>query len=601
MALSFGPDFPTAIHGTVLKIMAWICEAIRAPLQKGLVSSSSICQIIRVQIADTDGSETATASATKQTYGLKLFFSLAEPKTTMEFGPSLPTGGNCWQLLLDTAIISSRCPRTRPPGFKGLEVSLELMIEMAAIDAVVQVDEGVVLIGYRTALIPIKSKGNCIQFHLEVSACGPINPYELECLREDSGQFIMYEKNVRNFKNMRCFVGWCNSAMINLGTNKLPDNREYSRARGKQKVIVWDGISVTAQAVSAAPLQAGAAFGMTGRFKPTQLRFPRSESYTQTLKDMANHTALVIDAEEKRSWLVPKLSLVLHMCHMWLRDGIASESLHSFDENAIPLIEPHWSGSAISQLLEGKGDNRICGQGSDTILLRHLLLGININLQNSKANTEKPSGNVLYGYEIMAMIQQPEAGGEIKQIRVTTQGKSWLPLIQHVDAVAVGSNLGSIITATPVKSRVCERCNVMPIGLHLMAAAMGPWTVIAHRKSVKEENLHTEVLQLGEGHFHDQFWVRAWQLSGRPFEPCVHDAGCGESCWSQEHRFQQIANRVVWSRLQTNQQVQSQLKALPKRGALVFGHKADDRSSGHWENAQVVPTLAPIRHVTSAA
>jgi hypothetical protein len=54
------------------------------------------------------------------------------------------------------------------------------MVQLSAVELLVLVDDGIVLVGYQTALVPISSLENSIQWHLETSERGQINPYELK-------------------------------------------------------------------------------------------------------------------------------------------------------------------------------------------------------------------------------------------------------------------------------------------------------------------------------------------------------------------------------------------------------------------------------------
>ncbi len=95
----------------------------------------------------------------------------------------------------------------------------------------------------------------------------------------------------------------------------------------------------------------------TSGSRQTVLNFSPSQVFSQMLRNTSKEVALLYDATTERSWIVPKLSLLLHMCHVW-------QGLHKSDKaSAIPFAEPHrrrYDGGP------GAGEPRrrhVCGEG----------------------------------------------------------------------------------------------------------------------------------------------------------------------------------------------------------------------------------------------
>jgi hypothetical protein len=63
---------------------------------------------------------------------------------------------------------------------------------------------------------------NYVQFHLEIDDNQQINPFDL-----DYGERVLISDDTQ-FKPMRCFVSWCESAHIKLSTKELPVTAKYS-------------------------------------------------------------------------------------------------------------------------------------------------------------------------------------------------------------------------------------------------------------------------------------------------------------------------------------------------------------------------------------
>jgi hypothetical protein len=74
------------------------------------------------------------------------------------------------------------------------------------------VNEGVILAGYQTLLVPTQIAPEFVQFHLEVNQTGQMNPFTVTY---GSRALII---DYLAFKSMRCYIGWCEAAHIMLGT-----------------------------------------------------------------------------------------------------------------------------------------------------------------------------------------------------------------------------------------------------------------------------------------------------------------------------------------------------------------------------------------------
>jgi len=125
--------------------------------------------------------------------------------------------------------------------------------------------------------------------------------------------------------------------------------------------------------------------------------------YSQLLRDSMLEIALLYDCDDERSWLVPKLSLLLHMCHVYMTIREAADP--------IPFVTNHRNAGAVVNTLEDHGDLALYGTGDDVFRLRTLLQGIHVNLLSRLEYTQKASTRKLYGYELMDIVT--ESGREL--------------------------------------------------------------------------------------------------------------------------------------------------------------------------------------------
>jgi hypothetical protein len=164
---------------------------------------------------------------------------------------------NCWQKLLDRGVVanSQKYDHSYKVSGKGLEVSFDLLVALSSADYPFLVGETIVLLGYRTALIPIEIHENFVQYHLETSDSVQINPHHLNL--EEAAHVI----DIAILRERRCFLGWCNEAQIRLGTRDLIETTQLrsSKAEKIEHSLKMQGLALTLQPATIAPFQAGAA------------------------------------------------------------------------------------------------------------------------------------------------------------------------------------------------------------------------------------------------------------------------------------------------------------------------------------------------------
>lgn len=460
----------------------------------------------------------------------------------------------CWIQLFQswTMVISRLGPRI---GFgKGLEMSFDLMLSLAAAEFAVVVAGGVVFVGYRTILFPTAIHENSAQFHLFTGGEGQINPYV-----QEYGSRVLTE-NATQFRKMRCFLGWCTKAHVNLGTKRLPLSIRYSGGADKGKSIKLDGYTTTVQVGASAPLSAVLGVQSNFTYLSHQLRFTPASNYTQLLYDTAREVSLVYDSRERRCWLVPKLSLLLHMSQVYASHcGCA--------KNQVPWVEPHSNAVDLVKHLEALGGTPILGNGDDAFLFRQLMLGLNTNLLKTVDLVKPSGGRKLYGFEFMDIITQPGRGSCMKKLDTAVASKAWIGIANAVDAVIVCAGLGDAITAADEARTRNKNCGKVPPAHDYLAATISCLGRLIERKGgALFGKVEGQRLQISDKCFWDLFWD--------PFSICNHCSFPGE-CWTSADIFQNLTSwpMTLINRRKTSGKTQPLSTAIPipTSGAVVFG------------------------------
>lgn len=535
----------------------WLCKAVRRPQhlpsQQGFLVSSSSCRKSKLEEERTP--ETGFKSSKSEIH--LSFTLLAEPLQELEH--------NCWQQLFRSCFVVEEeglFEHLGPLG-KGLEMSFDLMVSLAATEYPVKVNGGVVLVGYHTVLIPTQLEADYVQFHLAVDNEQQINPFKLSYGRR------VLVTDYAPFKTMRCFVGWCEIAHIKLGTQGLPATVRYSRAQEIRKTLHLTGISAAFQVFSASPIQAGVNGQATFSFASHHLSFKPASVYSKMLLDASKQVVLISDITARRSWLVPKLSLILHMAHAWIIENSLAQSTLS---NPVPFADPHDDGIAVIRTLDSCGNIAVCGQGDDSFRLRSLFLGLNINLLATVSLNKKSTSRCLYGFEFMDIVTEPGRGGFMKKIRINTN-QSWLALANLADAVVICAGLGEAMVPAEGGSRRNTKCNILPAGQDYLAAHVSCLAYLAKRAGGELASiLDSSRVALSRGRF--------WNISGEPFETCTHDKHSIETCWNRAGILQKVCqNNVLHSMLHIPEETRvSCSRRLCLNGAVVFGDSTSPRT-----------------------
>jgi hypothetical protein len=459
---------------------------------------------------------------------------------------------SCWRNLFDSGIVAKRerwLPESSAIG-KGLGVSFEDLLVLASIDYSATIDKTIVLLGYRTALLPVEIHEDYTQYHLLVCHSGQMDPYQFPQELSQAAEVTQIEE----LQKRTCFVGWCGEASIRLGTDavtktSMPRN---SGAERKAHSIQLHSIALGLSVVSAAPVQAGPTFQMSGKFIVNRIQFPFSDVYSQILRDTSEETVLLYDTASRQGWVVPKLYLLLHMCHthMAIRD----------EHDPIPFAADTIDLKSLIGTLDQKGDLVLYGAQPDELRFRTLLRGLNVNMLTAATKTHPARGDTLYGYEFLDMVNGPGRGAWMKKINVKSNEITHIAKL--VDAVVVGAGFGDVIKPTGYRAGTMPgNCITVPGGFDYLAIPVSCLLKFASgRREINDPTAcYVEISD-------DLYWV----VSIASFTWCDHSKASEEVYWLREQTFQGL-RCFGWLRRRSSVNGHVSLPPIPGRGAVVFG------------------------------
>lgn len=540
--------------------IAWICTAVRLPPTESANSGKGLFR--------------STTTATLPNDNPGMYSHALKP---LEVWPASTLGKySCWTKLFRVGIVAWK-PIQRDWG-KGLGVSFNTMIQLAGVENYCSFDGGILLLGYRTALVPVnfneQSKG--IKWHfeaLEETEEGFIRREDLKSIRRNWARF----KDRSIFQVSNCFVGWFEHAHVMLGTRELLEQQsrmEWSNSDQCNRTLHPTGYEAGGQfSFSLGPINIAPQGIKTWGFVSNIQNYERAQDYRNALQGCRRSVALVLDSSTQQGWLVPMLSLILHLCHRWFQDI----NRHLSVMDPIPFAAPEHDGFQASlRALELSGDILVLGKAGepDTETLRQLVLRVHMTLTGSNSTREEPKGRYIFATELMSVVDPPSNGSALRRLDVSgfdSQVSSWRSIVKHVDVIGVCKELGQAIQAGPQTGIICEDCCTLPVAHFYMAAHVSCLAVLAERagSSIHWNCISGGACQLGPGTY--------WRISASTWPVC--SVSSHQSIWTKKPcRFLQTV-----SKKEKNPHFISQSgDELPETGVVVFGDDESVRTPVRW-------------------
>lgn len=535
--------------------IVWICTAVRVNLRR----QADFGDRSRLQV-----SKASQLMFLKAMQPELLVYGLADLTecSDEDLGPQ----ASCWTGLFRSGIVAYHsCERL---WGAGLEISFDTMIHLSGVENVYSIDEGLIFVGFSTALVPTAydETTRSIQWHFEEAngVSGELlRPRSLDSIR--GGWYKTQDVNM--LRKSKCFVGWFARADILLGTRQLVMDSRLNwsiETKEQRQSLHMDGFGANGQlGFTVGPINFALQFVSTWHYHGNVQRFHRQEQYSRALTQSRRNVAAIIDTESKQVWLVPMLSLVLHLCHRYFQETNRGGHI----DDPLPFANPSPDGaSEAARVLRSSGDVLVSGVAGDPDAenLRQLFLRIQTNILDAEGTREQSNKKTLFGSELMAMVIEPGRGSPLKKIKATSMAdtESWVGLLATVDFVGVCANIGRLIEPENSSTKPCS-CSTLPSDRYLLAAHMHCLKVLSQRYGENVRN--SRVWRLGEKVF--------WHMEKLYWTSCL--VASHKSIWNQEDKFlQQISSKEKGKTRgvqMLNGLAVSQQHTIPEDGVVVFG------------------------------
>lgn len=287
------------IHGRreeifeTLEQFSWLSSCFRSPAGKSVGISQTGLRVI----PGPTGSQAIFAELT-------LFPIREVPQLDVSFG-------SYWLPLFDRSVLAWGFPVSERGDFYGLELSFELLLKASGTYLPVEFQNSFILRQGVLTVFPTASQDKAIQWH---AMLGGLEEFFDKI---DSTTLFPVQDDIKNFVTVRHFLGWATQTQVKLATARPTETTSgvnMETGRGFQL-----GEEITAS-LSIKPPWIGVNLG-------TKLLIPRAQmqkfenmqmDYTQLLSRSVRTAALYYDCNTKTGWMVPEISLLLHLVYAHL-------------------------------------------------------------------------------------------------------------------------------------------------------------------------------------------------------------------------------------------------------------------------------------------
>ena len=303
----------------------------------------------------------------------------------------------------------------------------------------------------------------------------------------------------------RTFLGYCKDAEIHLGTNtSIYRNIERSNARGEPFRL---GSARTF------PMTLGlSGMGLIGNVS-TKFTLPKSLQATtrsvvayleDQLEQARDQPLLLYDVESKRGWLVPELSVILHIAHTWAsKQYDSSDTLHGIPHATVSANGGEAAYNAIREGREIKLRTGLDGNPQFFIDLIKKFLTVlesrkEVIIQKDSTSTNfrltRPS---LRGWEFVDIATFSYFHGSKEAPIDQSSGGQWNIIAAGNPGLVVlfGKGFGEIIK--PARNEnICQSWNPIPRGCDYLTASVSCLEKLAAMNSIEPQrpqltaNLH---------------------------------------------------------------------------------------------------------------
>jgi hypothetical protein len=289
-----------------LNQLSWFAAAFRVPKGNGLTMSYACFQGVN-RIGDHN-------HPTRTSFLLSLCLPRQEPKMNAQ---CVGDTGKCWLPLFKEGVLARGFPIAEHDGFEGLDIPFPLMATFTKVTCSMEYNHGTIFVGESSLLFPSRRLRQAVQWHY-------VEGDDVQVLINTLDQCSerVHELDIRKLKTLRAFLGYYKKGLVLAGTEELlqskcvtDSNIPMSKSRielsreGTASLGLFGNQIVNGTIGGKWTLPKGLQASLVGT----------GREYEDRLEKASDRPMLVYDWSTKSAWLVPELSMTLHLAHTYLR------------------------------------------------------------------------------------------------------------------------------------------------------------------------------------------------------------------------------------------------------------------------------------------
>jgi hypothetical protein len=473
------------------------------------------------------------------------------------------TSETCWHPLFLNGVLAHRFPCRPRRGEVGVELPFEIMAYLAGSLGMVEYREGLVLKGYSTIIFPKspppRADQESVQWHL-IFDRSP-QPIALSSLVEGNGMALWQLEDMKFLENMRNFLGCYKKVDIYLGTKGTAYDRiELTQMSPYQRKPEVSGFSF-----GLALPKFGGPSATISYTLPKRLSLTREEqSYEQMLSYSSTMPLILYDTFDRRAWMVPALSAILHMVHIWA--AVQKKQFPQLCVPELPYAEPAWDiGRAAQEVIYTNSRLQLYVSEDDEkpYLLKDLVKKYWLQLERviEAERDRKPSASHLVGWELMELVTgDPFSLAKKPSTREVRGNWNTLASDPHM-IVLICRGLGEVIVPNTEVQKLCRVWKSVPKDSDYLTASIE--CILHWSKRFSEPG---QCSKLGRS----VFWRPSHE--DKLFTDCSHDdlVPC--------QRFQELKSKCGEAH---------STSSLEQRGAIIFGKQPEATIFGKQQGATI--------------
>lgn len=457
----------------------------------------------------------------------------------------------CWHPLFLNTVLAYGFPIRPRDGGSGVEISFEAMTYFAGIIGPLEYKGGVVLKGFSTIIFPkplpsqtITSEPESVQWHL-IYDRKPA-PISLTLLADDTSRALWPLNELELLAQARTILGCYKDVDIHLGTKETA----YDRVGLSETTFPRRKLEFTGLTFGMTLPKFGGPSAAVHFTKPKRQSLTREErSYEDILSYGSSMPTILYDTSDRRAWMVPALSVIFHMIHIWaFHQKQDFPTMHISD---LPYAKAAWDIGREAQEVIYENSNLPLYTSKDNdqaYTLKDLVKKYWIELEQAivAEKDHKPSTDQLVGWDLMELVNRDPFSNAKKPSTREFKG-NWNGLASDPNMVVLlCSGLGDVNIPNTDTQKLCSMWKSVPTEQDYLTAS---------NKCMMQLFKRFPGQGFGSKLGHTLFWECGHDHT--PFADCSHEDG------SPCYRAQKLARKCN----------RTQAVILEQQGAIVFGNQ----------------------------